>query len=57
MKIYDVNGRELAVLENKILQKGEYKYQWNAASFPSGIYFYKLTTENFSQTKKMILIK
>jgi hypothetical protein len=57
LKIYDVNGRELAVLKSQILQKGDYEFQWNAISFPSGVYFYKLTTENFIQTKKMILIK
>ncbi|MBN8569317.1 MAG: T9SS type A sorting domain-containing protein [Ignavibacteria bacterium] len=57
LKIYDVNGKEIAVLENKILAIGEYEYKWNAANLPSGIYFYKLETESFTQTKKMILIK
>lgn len=57
LKIYDVTGKEIAVLENKILAIGEYEYRWNAANLPSGIYFYKLETESFTQTKKMILVK
>lgn len=57
LKIYDVTGKEIAVLVNKNMVIGEYEYQWNAANLPSGIYFYKLETENFSQSKKMILIK
>lgn len=57
LKIFDVSGKEIAVLENKILAKGNYEYQWNAANLPSGIYFYQLKTEKFSQSKKMILVK
>jgi hypothetical protein len=56
--IYDLLGKEVETLVNKQMQPGNYKTDWNAAEFPSGIYFYKLTTEDgFVETKKMILVK
>jgi hypothetical protein len=56
--IYDLLGKEVETLVNKQMQPGTYKTDWNAAEFPSGIYFYKLTTEDgFVETKKMILVK
>jgi hypothetical protein len=55
--IYDVIGREVAVLLNEHLKPGSYEYEWNASSYPSGVYFYKLVTDAFSETKKMVLIK
>ncbi|MBS1515473.1 MAG: T9SS type A sorting domain-containing protein [Bacteroidetes bacterium] len=57
VKIYDINGREISELVNEKLSAGEYKIDFNGASLPSGVYYYKMTTENFSETKKMILIK
>lgn len=57
LKIYDINGRETAVLINKNMNKGEYAYEFDGASLSSGIYFYTLKTEQFSSTKKMILVK
>jgi photosystem II stability/assembly factor-like uncharacterized protein len=55
--IYDVLGREVAVLVNKKLNAGIYKVEWDASNFPSGVYFYKLITCSYIETKKMILIK
>jgi len=55
--IYDVLGREVARLINQELKPGSYEINWNAGDFPSGVYFYKLSAGNFSQTKKLILIK
>lgn len=55
--IYDMLGREISVLVNSSLKPGTYKADWNAANYPSGIYFYKLVTNDFTQTKKMIFIK
>ncbi len=55
--IYDLLGREVAVLVNNELKAGTYKADWNASQFASGTYFYKLTTGEFSETKKMILVK
>jgi hypothetical protein len=57
LKVYDVLGREVALLVNEAKNAGQYSVEWNAPGMPSGIYFYRLTTENFSQIKKMLLIK
>lgn len=55
--IYDVLGREVSVLLNKELIQGKYSYSWNAYNTPSGIYFCRLQTEDYSAIKKMLLIK
>lgn len=55
--IYDVFGREVTMLINDQLKPGNYEVEWNAANYPSGIYFYKINTNNFSDTKRMILLK
>lgn len=57
LKIYDILGKELETLINEKLQQGEYEINFDGTNFISGIYFYKLSTGNFSETKKMILIK
>ena len=57
LKVFDISGREVAVLVNKNLPKGEYTYDFNGANYPSGVYFYTLKTEKFTSTKKMILVK
>jgi hypothetical protein len=57
MVIYDVTGREIAVLVNQQMQSGTYEIEWNAADYPSGVYFYKLTADNYSETRKLILLK
>ncbi|MBS1494683.1 MAG: T9SS type A sorting domain-containing protein [Bacteroidetes bacterium] len=56
-KIYNALGNEVQTLVNKKQNAGSYSVDFNATSLPSGIYFYKLVTEKFSETKKMILIK
>ncbi|HMS64684.1 MAG TPA: SBBP repeat-containing protein [Ignavibacteria bacterium] len=55
--IYDVSGREVAILVNNVLKNGNYQYEWNAAQFASGTYFYRIQADGFNQTKKMLLIK
>jgi len=55
--IYDLLGREIATLVNGRYKPGTYEVNWDAANYPSGIYFYTLTSGNFSDTKKMILLK
>ena len=55
--IYDAIGREVATVVNEQLNAGTYEAQWNASNFPSGVYFYKITSGDFSETKKLILIK
>jgi beta-glucosidase len=57
VKIYDLLGREVATLVNEFKQAGSYPATWNAASFGSGIYFYKMQSGSFTSTKKMILMK
>lgn len=57
LKVYNVMGEEIATLVNNYLVQGKYDLQFNANQLPSGIYIYKLTSGNFSQTKKMMLIK
>ncbi len=59
--VYDILGRKVATLVNKIQSPGKYSVQFNASSvsggLPSGVYFYTLRVGNFSATKKMILMK
>lgn len=55
--VYDVTGREVANLVNSELAAGSYKYDFDASSLASGIYFYKLETTGFTSIKKMILVK
>lgn len=59
LKIYDVLGNEIAVLVNEFKQAGAYniKFSANNLKLTSGVYFYRLTAGNFSQTKKMIFLK
>ncbi len=57
LSIYDVLGREVAVLINDNQQSGKHEIQWNASGYPSGVYFYKLSAGNYSETKKMVLVK
>jgi hypothetical protein len=57
LKIFNSLGEEVETLVAEELVGGNYKYNWNAVNLPSGIYFYTLIAESFSQTKKMILLK
>ncbi|HRE41871.1 MAG TPA: T9SS type A sorting domain-containing protein [Ignavibacteria bacterium] len=57
LKVYDIKGVEVGNLSNGEFVAGEYEYSFNAAGLPSGIYFYTLKTDRFSETKKMTLIK
>ena len=57
LKVYNVIGKEVATLVNEEQAAGECRVDFKAAEFPSGIYFYKLQNSNFTQTRKMILLK
>lgn len=57
LKIYDITGREVLKVTEAEMNAGTYSYDWNASGFASGIYFYRLTGEGFTDTKKMMLIK
>ncbi|MEP0860022.1 MAG: T9SS type A sorting domain-containing protein, partial [Ignavibacterium sp.] len=57
LKVYDVLGKEITTLVNEEKQAGVYEVEFDGRNLPSGVYFYKLTAGNYSQTKKMILLK
>jgi hypothetical protein len=57
LTIYDELGRQVAGIVDGTLKAGSYETEWNASQFASGIYFYRLVTDGFSQTNKMVLIK
>ena len=57
LSVFDITGREIEVLANEILNPGTYSVNWNADYVSSGIYFYRLTAGDFTQTRKMILVK
>ncbi len=58
LRVFDVLGRQVAVLADEYRQAGSYKVSYDAGRLSSGVYYYTLTTDNgFSETKKMILSK
>lgn len=57
LKIYDASGKEVLKVTDAFMNAGSYSFEWNASRFASGIYFYKLTADGFTDVKKMILIK
>ncbi len=57
LSIYNALGKEITTLVNENLNPGSYEVEFNAGTFPSGVYFYKLETGKFSDVKKMFLIK
>lgn len=57
LKIYNSLGQEVAVLVNNSLNAGNYSVEWKANNTASGIYFYQIITNNFIQSRKMILLR
>jgi len=57
LKVYDLLGREVATLVNEEKAPGIYNVEFNASSLSSGVYFYKLSVNSFSEIKKMMLLK
>ena len=57
LKVYDELGNEVKTLVNEEKNVGTYNVIWNADNLPSGIYYYRLQTDNFNDTKKMLLLK
>lgn len=55
--VYDILGREVATLVNEQLKVGTYEVEWDGSNNASGVYFYKLIAGEYSQTRKMILLK
>jgi hypothetical protein len=55
--VYDILGKEVTVLVNGKKSAGAYQVQFDGTNYPSGVYFYTLQAEDFSSTKKLILLK
>ncbi len=57
LSIYDIRGREIATLVDDFQSAGEYRVLWNATDYPSGVYFYRLQTADFTMIRRMLFLK
>ncbi len=57
LKVFNVLGREVTTLVNEYKEAGKHSVEFDAAGLPSGVYFYRLNADSFSETKKMILLR
>jgi hypothetical protein len=57
LKIFDILGRQVATLVNEKQNPGNYEVEWDANNQPSGVYFFQLKTDNYVETKKMVLLR
>lgn len=57
LSVYDISGKIISTLVDQELTPGSFEYSFSADYLPSGIYFYKLETDNFTETKRMVLVK
>jgi len=58
LKVYDITGRVInELIGNKLLKSDYYTVEFNASALASGVYFYRLVTDRFTDTKKMVVIK
>jgi hypothetical protein len=57
LKVFNVLGKEVAILVNDYKPAGKFEVEFNASELTSGVYFYQLKVENIIETKKMILLK
>lgn len=57
LEVFDVTGKKVSELVNGNLNAGHYSVQWNASKFSSGTYIYRITSGEFSESKKMVLLK
>jgi hypothetical protein len=57
LRVYDLLGRQVGELVNEKLAPGNYKTQWDARGFASGVYFYRLQAGQFVETKKLVLLR
>jgi len=55
--VFDAIGKEVQILVNEELNPGQYQVDFNGANYPSGIYYYRLTADDFTETRKMVLVK
>jgi PKD repeat protein len=57
LEIFDASGRHVATLVDEILQPGSYSVRWDASAYPSGLYYYRLHSGHWQQTRQMMLVK
>jgi len=57
LNVFDALGREIETLVNEKLSPGSYSLVFDGSKFTSGVYFYRLTSENFTETKRMLMIR
>tara|TARA_B110000263_G_scaffold78705_1_gene68676 strand:+ start:97 stop:837 length:741 start_codon:yes stop_codon:yes gene_type:complete len=57
LQIFDVNGRPIVSLVNRVLQAGQHEIEWSASGVPSGVYFAEFVSGNYRQVQKMVLMK
>ncbi len=57
LTVYNISGQQVAVLKNHVENIGRYTVIWDSSDMPSGIYLYRLKAGNFTETKKMLLLK
>lgn len=57
IRIYDLSGRLVTLLTNQNYNPGSYELKWNSAGFASGVYFYEMQTNDFKESKRMMLLK
>lgn len=57
LKVFDLLGQEVATLVNEELKPGSYEVTWDASGMASGVYFYRLTTGTFTETKKLVHLR
>jgi hypothetical protein len=55
--VFDISGREVGILVDKQMTAGSYKVDFPGEGLSSGIYFYRLITDEFTETKKMLMLK
>jgi len=57
LQLFDINGRSVESLVNRVLQTGQYEIEWSASGMPSGVYFAELVSGNYRQVQKLVLMK
>jgi len=57
LKVYDILGNEVAALVNEKQNAGAYSVEFDGSDYPSGVYYYRLETGDFGETKRMVFLK
>ena len=57
LHLFDINGRPIESLVNRVLQAGQHEIEWSASGMPSGVYFAELVSGNYRQVQKLVLMK